>query len=367
MKVAVITYCLGYNYGAMLQTYATVKAITELGHEVELVNYHHPWSFGLDARDWHNYIGRTPGVIFTKLRTLLRQRTLRKNFSPIWSLWPLTEYYGSSAAKLRSNPPQCDCYITGSDQTWNTSTDREIFAPYFLDFGDKNIKRISYAASLGNIAFRNEDIDWVIEKLKRYSAISVRERGDVEYLKSLGIENTLHMPDPTMIVNRDVYDELIKTESHKRYQAVIYMLGGKDRQTEHLISKMLTDNGINIKDTLNIELQSFHCNGSKNKITTVAEWVDSIANAGIVITNSFHAVVFSLIYGKPFVYIKFTKRNVSKNNRVESLLGNTKESFRMIELTDDIRLQPFSSSPNFETILNSYRKSGNDFLYKNLR
>lgn len=366
MRVGVITYCLGYNYGAMLQAYATIKAISALGHEVQLVNYHHPWSFGLNSRDWRNYVGRSPRVVVYKLRTLYRQRELRKRFSPMWTLWPLTEYYGTDAEKLRKSPPKCDCYVTGSDQTWNTSYSRELFAPYFLDFGDDTIKRISYAASLGNVTFKEDDEAWIVGALKRYMAVSVREKGDVDYLKSLGVEGVVQMPDPTMIVSRSVYDELIAGEPHKKYSAVVYMLGGKDREKEALISRMLTDNGILLNDTLNIELQSFHCKGATNKITTVAGWVDAIANAGIVVTNSFHAVVFSLIYGKPFVYVKFSGNKTKSNSRVESLLEGTPEQNRMIELTADIDLSPYMVEPNFETILEGFRHKGNEYLRENI-
>lgn len=367
MKVSVITYSLGYNYGAMLQAYATIKAITGLGHDVNLINYHHPWSFGVDTRDWRNYIGRTPGVTISKLRTIYRQRILRKRFSPMWSLWPLTEYYGTEAEKLRVNPPRSDCYVTGSDQTWNTSPTRNLFAPYFLDFGDENIKRISYAASLGNVTFREEDVEWIVDRVKRYSAVSVREKHDVEYLKSLGIKHAVQMPDPTMIVDRTVYDELIANESHNRHSAVIYMLGGKDCQREQIIAKMLTDNGISLNCTLNIELQSFHCKGAQNKITTVAQWVDAIANAGIVVTNSFHAVVFSLIYGKPFVYIKFSGNKAKNNNRVESLLEDTSELYRIIDLHDNIDLSAYMQVPKFEDNINGFKKKGMDFLRQNLQ
>ncbi len=190
----------------------------------------------------------------------------------------------------------------------------------------------------------------------------MREKHDVDYLKSLGIEDTVQMPDPTMIVDRKVYDELISHESHKKYPAVIYMLGGKDRGRERLVTKMLTDNGINLKETLNIKLQSFHCTGAKNKITTVAQWVDAIANAGIVVTNSFHAVVFSLIYGKPFVYIKFSGNKARNNNRVESLLEGTDEQYRMIDLSDDIDLSTYMQTPRSDDIINGFRKKGMDFL-----
>lgn len=362
MKTAVITYCLGYNYGAMMQTYATIKAIEELGHEVQLVNYHHPWSFGPNPWDLRNYLGRTPRSIIGRISAMIKLRTLRKQFSPMWALWPLTEYYGTDGNKIIANPPKCDCLITGSDQTWNTSTARHIFAPYFLDFGSEDVKRISYAPSLGNIKFREADKDWLIDHLNRYSSISVREKGDVTYLTSLGIKDVVQMPDPTMIVPRTVYDDFIVGETHHIYDAVVYMLGEKNPHNEHVIYKLLQDNGFNSSNVLNIELQSFHCKKARNYVTTVPEWVDAIAHARIVITNSFHAVAFSLIYGRPFIYIKFTGKHTRGNNRVESLLYDTNEDFRMTNITENMDLTPFRTPPNFEKNLATFREKGLTYL-----
>lgn len=367
MKTAVITYCLGYNYGAMLQSYATIKALESIGHEVQLINFHHPWSFGLDSRDWRNYVGRSPRILMSKIKTMWKQRTLRKKFSPMWAMWPLTEYYGCDGARIIANPPECDCLISGSDQTWNTSAPRELFAPYFLNFGSDSIRRISYAPSLGNIKFREEDTEWIVERLKRYSAISVREKDDVDYLASLGIMDVVQMPDPTMIVPRNVYDELISGEEHRKYSAVIYMLGPKNKANESLLTKILDNNGICLKDTLNVELQSFHCKGAKNKVTTVAEWVDAIANAEIVITNSFHAVVFSLIYEKPFVFVKFNGNKVKSNNRIENLLNGTSEEWRMTDLSANLDLSPYYKKPEFKHKIDEFCKIGTDYLRKNIK
>lgn len=367
MRTAVITYCLGYNYGAMLQCFATVKALEGLGHEVRLINYHHPWSFGLDPRDWHNYVSRNPRVIYHKLKTLWKQRNLRKCFSPMWTLWPLTEYYGTKSDFLVARPPECDCLITGSDQTWNTSASRELFAPYFLNFGDENVKRVSYAASTGNVKFREGDINWIVGRLKKYSAISVREKGDVAYLKSLGIDNVVQMPDPTMIVPRSIYDELILNETHKRHDAVIYLLGGdKILEFQNIIPQILKKNGLNISNSININLQSFQCKRIKNRLLTVPGWVDAIANAGIVITNSFHAVVFSLIYGTPFIFVKFTGNKAGANARIESLLDGTGETFRMVELRENFDLLPYMRTPDFNDKIVEFRTKGIGFLTQEL-
>lgn len=366
MKVGVITYCLGYNYGAMMQAYATIKAIESIGHEVVLINYHHPWSFGLNPKDWRNYVGRNLRSIKYKLTTLWKQRTLRKCFSPMWALWPLSQYYGYDAELLAANPPECDCLITGSDQTWNTSYARKLFAPYFLNFGGGYIKRISYASSLGNIPFSDENKEWIIDRLRKYSAISVRENKDVAYLKSMGLENVVHMPDPTMIVDRSLYDSFIAKESHHAYDAVIYMLGEKNTDNERYVPKILEANGIDLNNTLNINPQNFHCKKAINRITTVPAWVDAIAHARFVVTNSFHGVVFCLIYNRPFIFVKFKGKKAGGNSRIESLLNSTSEAFRMIDITEDFDLTQFMRKPDFSINLQSFRAKGVAYLTSNI-
>lgn len=366
MKIAVATYCIGYNYGAMLQAFATVKVIEALGHDVVLLNQHQPWSMGLDRRDWHSYISLHPKVMIYKWSKLWQQFKLTKCFKPMWEQFPLTKYYGSDINNILDDPPACDCYITGSDQTWNTSAPRNHFAIYFLPFRDKSVKRIAYAPSLGGTRFKDTDRQWILSQLKFYSAISVRERQDVEYLTSLGIQNVEQMPDPTLIAERKIYDVFIHNEDHHKYDATIYILGGVNKELSSIIPHLLKKNGLDISNILNITLQDFKCSGAINKPTTVQKWVDAIAHSQIVVTNSFHAVVFSLIYNRPFVYIKFQGHEDSKNNRVRSILEETSQEFRMVDLEDMKSLSPYLCVPNFESELHDIRIKGINFLKINL-
>lgn len=366
MEVGIITFCIGYNYGAMLQAYALVKAIEEIGHAPRLIYYHHPWSLGLDYKDWRNYVGRTPMSTINKIRHILWQKKLYRKFSPMWESFPMTKYYGADYNKLHNDPPQYKCLITGSDQAWNTSANREIFAPYFLDFGMEDAKRISYASSLGNVRFKDEDLSWILSRLERYDAISVREKGDVDYLLSLGLQKVKHMPDPTLIIPRSAYLDFIKNETHHNYDAVIYMLGGENRRLGRNMSKWLKNNGVDLQNVLNITPMLFCCDGVRNRATTVPEWVDAISNAKFVITNSFHCVVFSLIFGRPFIYVKFSGNEKDKNSRVESLIGETSFSHRMVDFDKITSIYDFLSAPDFQREISEFRKQGISYLKTNL-
>lgn len=367
MKVVVVTYCLGYNYGAMLQAYATVKILESLGHEVILLNQHQPWSFGLNRKDWHNYVSFHPKVMLYKWKMLVKQQHLYKKFKPMWDSFLLSQYYGTDINAIIANPPTCDCLLTGSDQTWNTSPDRKYFAAYFLPFGDENILRISFAPSLGGVQFRDEDKSWILNHLKRYKYISVREKFDVDYLQSLIDTKVEQVPDPTLVANKKIYNLLIDKESHHKYDVVSYILGSKNSQMEKYIHSLLISSFGSLSNIRNITLQNFYCKGTRNELVTVPEWVDSIAYAGIILTNSFHAVVFSLMFNRPFVYIKFPRKEDFKNQRVRSLLEETDQSFRMVDLCDLKDLKVYNKPPMFESELNFLRNKGLSFLTKALQ
>ncbi len=366
MKIAVATFCLGYNYGAMLQAYATIKALESLGHEVILINQHQPWSFGVDEKNWRSYVSLKPWVIKYKWHVLWRQRKLRKCFQPMWQLFPLTEYYGVNIESIIKNPPVCDCLITGSDQTWNTSADQKFYAAYFLPFGSSNIKRIAYAPSLGGVHFKSKDLPWILDKLNNYSAISVREKEDVDYLRSLGLENVVQMPDPTLIADKKIYESFIASETHKSYDVVMYILGGKNKRLEQSLYDLLKKEDVDFSNVLNITLQDFFCKNVINKITTVQGWVDAIANAKMVVTNSFHAVVFSLIFNRPFVYINFSIKECNKNNRVKTILEGTSQRFRMIDINELNSLKPFRVYPDFRHEIDMLQEKGLKYLIESL-
>ena len=106
--------------------------------------------------------------------------------------------------KIQQNPPQADCYITGSDQVWAQLLDNINNEGFFLNFGSSQIKRISYAASFAMTSYPQELKKKLKEKLSIFSAISVRESSGVEICKELGY-NVSWVLDPTFLLEQSDY------------------------------------------------------------------------------------------------------------------------------------------------------------------
>ena len=125
------------NYGAELQTYATVRTLTELGHQVEVIDFRLTEKF--------------PMTIKEKVAAFINSLTFSDyKFNCFWKKFikNKTIHY-RNLEELKSNPPKSDCYIVGSDQVWNEEITRKKADVYFLNFGNENVLRMSYSSSIG--------------------------------------------------------------------------------------------------------------------------------------------------------------------------------------------------------------------------
>src|SRR5690554_1570173 len=220
MKIGILTQPLHDNYGGLLQAYALKEVLKEMGHEVVIVNR----SFKKLAL-WRKYasiakskiIGRklSPNVLTKK--SLLNEvsahtRKFRDKYFP-----ELSSEIKSQKDMERLNSMGFDAYIVGSDQCW-----RPLYSPsiknYFLDFAvnDTQVKRISYAASFGVSEWEFSESDTLACKnlLKKFDAISLREQSGVDLVKNkLDRDDAVHVLDPTMLLSRERYVSLVKTEN----------------------------------------------------------------------------------------------------------------------------------------------------------
>ena len=162
MKIGLLTYHHSVNNGAMLQTYATVKALKQLGHDVLIVDVRQP------EKKHSSLIGGVVNLLYFKRNKDIQN--FRNSFYPT-----LTRRY-FSVDELRNDPPQVDCLVVGSDQTWNPDISKEMALAYFLDFGDEQLRRFSYAASFGISRWPDNSTitSNVHNALNRFSCISVR-------------------------------------------------------------------------------------------------------------------------------------------------------------------------------------------------
>lgn len=349
MKIGLLTYHHSTNNGAMLQAYATVRALHELGHEVLLVDIR-------QTEDHHSgFIG-----LMANLVNIRRDHKIKKFKSRFYP--PLSRRY-YSVEELRNDPPQVDCLLVGSDQVWNPQISKEMAMAYFLDFGNENLKRISYASSFGlnqwpnNLAITSD----VKRALHRFEALSVRETTGVNILNETFGENSTLVVDPTMLFCE--YNELTGLIP-ERNEVVCYKLNRTSDFYGNIgMVKRMT--GIPVRLLNN----AYPVRGLRYTYPpSIEEWIQRIGGARYVITDSFHGTVFSILYKRDFVVIT---NNNGRDSRLHDLLKNLgleERAFDSVKALQDNKrwMQPVDYS-QVMLKLNVLRENSWSYIKRNIR
>ena len=304
MKIALLTFFSADNYGAILQAYATVKALQAYGHEVELVDY----SIS------------EPSPLFKKILLYpkhLKFECFRRKYFPM-----KTRKYPTFET-LRSNPPIADCYLVGSDQVWNVELSQYKIRGFLLDFGGEQIIRASYASSFGVENWI--DSKWIKyddakQLFERFDYISVRETSGLNILSNrFYIRNVKSVIDPVMLFSN--YSELTGPVV-PRNDIVLYKL--HDSAAFYSLSKHLGARlGISVRSIGSIRrIKGIECHYPDG----VEGWIRSIAGARFIMTDSFHGTVLSILYARQFVVFNGLKERFT---RISSLL-------ELLDLSDRI-------------------------------
>lgn len=297
MKVSILTYHWEDNYGATMQAYATYRAIKELGHSPEFIDLRLPYNPSLKSR-----------LVFGLKR--MRFNSFRKKYFK-----NLTSKTYWSVEELRNNPPESDCYLVGSDQTWNPQIGKKLLPAFFLTFGDDNVKRVSYATSIGlnkwevSPYISNEEIK---ESLKKFDRILLREDSAIKIAKDFFEADAVQVIDPVLLFPK--YSEL--TGDIKPSNEIITYKLINDEGFYEMAGEMAKKMNLPIRSIGSVRKPSGYRASYPEK---VEDWIKRFAEASYVVTDSFHGTVFSLLYHTPFViYIG----NPSRATRIVSLLTN---------------------------------------------
>jgi len=361
MKICILTQPLGANYGGVLQAYALQKVLEDMGHTVTTLRFPVllPW---------------IPKGYKKPITTLLRfaSKYLKGNKSIAccdpdrqtrYAYQELFRFVDShircmpvSAPVSRKMLPDFDAYIVGSDQVW-----RPLYSPFlpnfFLDFlADAPVKRIAYAASFGVDTWEaDEEMTAIIRPLaQRFDAISVREESGVALCEEfLGVQAEV-MPDPTLLLTAADYLRLCPAQENKQEAYIAaYILDRGDRENS-FIDRISTVMGLPVKNIGDLDW-SIHSD-------SVESWIEGIAHASFVITNSFHGTIFSLLFKRDFCSIVHNGRGAS---RFTSLLRTVGIQDHLIDETQLEHYTPSNKPIDYEevmTILSGIREKGYSFL-----
>lgn len=327
MKIKTITCHRVYNYGASLQAYALQHYLETLGHNVEIIDYwpkqfhgrYNLWFFPQESK-YFKIVCKLPllkyplGLLrnIRMLKTWGRKKAFT-NFEKKYMHISPVRYFTSE--ELKSNPPKADAYITGSDQVWNTDMENGRYPAYYLDFGDKKTKRISYAASFGIPLVNDKYKDFVAEELNKIDFISVRENSGLSVLDTLGISRGTNVLDPVFLLSPNEWNNLSDFADDygltSNQYILVYDFTHDDTRIRNMAVKLAEGKKmpiVSINDYATIDYASKNINNAGP-----LEFLKLIKNASAVVCNSFHATAFSVIFQKEFyVYPLIKQRNSSR-------------------------------------------------------
>jgi len=313
MKICIITCQNAYNYGARLQVYALSHSLQQRGHEVEVIDYRPEYMRG-DVKIWF-WPGASIkqwGKLLLQLPARLRVKRRQPYFDHFSKMYiPLTKRIYWTIDELRANAPQADLYIAGSDQIWNTDFPNGTDPGYYLDFGDKAIRRISYAASFATEDIRPESRAFVQRNLARFDAISVREHSALAILDALGFTGT-EVLDPVFLLSKEAWQNIADDIGKGEKYVLVY---------DFMSSPSIRREAERIAKEKNLKIYSIghkrmrYCN--KNYIyATPQTFLALIRNASHVVSNSFHGTAFAMLFGVPYSIVE---REDGLNTRLRDL------------------------------------------------
>lgn len=307
-KVSVITLQNIKNYGSVLQALATQKVFEDIGCTVDFYNYRRPneSSVGKRIKTWvrgQPFLKKIAmGIVL--FPSFIKQKFIFEGF--VRKYLHQQKNVVSSIEDFEKCTFDADIFCTGSDQTWNSNWNGGVLPEMFLTFAPASAKKIAYAASMGKSKLDDYEVDSLRRYLRAYSAISVRESSAVCIVKEqLGIPAVSQVLDPTLQVSREFWLSLLtkkqkESKSKGRY-VLLYQLNTNKEMDNYAATFAKKKNWKLVRFCTRYD-QIFKC-GQSAVIPKVTDFIALIANAGCVITDSFHASAFSCNMNVPMISI----------------------------------------------------------------
>ncbi len=298
-KIGIITIHRINNYGAMLQSYALNKYLTNQGFDVKTIDFR-------TSRVAESYKIFSPIKSITSiprnLQALLYSSKLRKRKSNMLNFLkehlPMTENSYCSNEELKKSPLNYDYYICGSDQIWNVNCPNYSEA-YFLSFVEDGKLKISYGASMGEGCVEPGTEEIFKNLLKDFNKISVREEYAKKSLSAVCNKKVDTVIDPVFLLNKEQWNNLLPDFKNKGKYILFYALRGDIKGMREFVREISKKSKLPII-VVTMNLREMLYKNKKRYDAGPIEFLNLIKNAEYVCTNSFHGVAMSLIFEKKF-------------------------------------------------------------------
>lgn len=345
MKIAILTLPLHINYGGILQAFALQTILRRMGYKTEILN--------------NSYNPSLFRIVLSVIKTMLLHLFGKRRELKVKSIWEQRVMYMRKSQRIlsfienhlsqtksqlsyvgikKTINHRFDVVIVGSDQVWRKAYNVSFpLDSWFLGFASDNVKKIAYAASFGidYSDYTSEEITKCGEAFARMNAVSVREISGLLIIKDIhGWTPKGDCPvvlDPTLLLKAEDYIACFEklrigdTEKKHSSKALVYVLD-ECEFTEPLIESLMPDFDVRQLTSCDVKTDS--------PLIAPDEWLNEIRTSDIVVTDSFHCCVFSIIFHKPFIIIG---NKVRGNARLESLSKLLSLGDRFVNSIEDFR------------------------------
>lgn len=346
-KIEIVTFSRAHNYGAMLQAYALEETLIKRKYDTTLLNYRDKFI----EKEYRIFkINRTNIITIIKsivkdiifFNKNVKRYMACKKFEDNNLLFGNIEYKDAESLKNYKN---ADILIAGSDQIWNMKITNGLSDVYTLNFGDKNIKKISYAASIGDIDLMKENTNCYKLKIKNIDNISVREEDAKIELDKIMEKKINVVVDPTLLLNVNDWNHAIKNIQVINQNYIVAYVIQPDEEYVKIVNYLSEKTGLKI---VHFGVKN---PGYKNILKCAytegpLEFINYIKNAKYVVATSFHATIFSILFNKKFFIIPHKKTG----SRVTNLLKKLNISGRTFESFDEFKNIDYDFETDWEKV-----------------
>lgn len=362
-KIGIVTLHAIANYGGILQCYAMQTVLRRMGYDVEKIELS-MWRKPLTPlqkmliypyRIFKKKVLKLQSPI--KLEQHQYEIAMKKYNRAKYTMPFINDHINRKNVYSYSELDSKEYYalVVGSDQIWRPQYARNANADIrdaYLRFAKEwDAKKIAYAASYGTdiCEYTDEEKRDCGELLKQFDAVSVRETSGIEICHQMGRNDACQVLDPTMLLTKDDYGSLVPENYPKSEGDLMCYVLDKSEDAQAIINYVAQMKGLNPFEVI---AQSDTEDSSQEEYyqPPVEKWLRGFMDAKFVVTDSFHACVFSILFGKPFVVLANQQRG---NARYQTLLKMFGLEDRLVyafekEKMDNILRSDFS--PNMENL-----------------
>lgn len=307
--IGILTFQHSNNFGALLQTFGLYKKVTDLGFDCEIIDYR------CEAQE-KSQVPHLPKLrknIYLYLVNWLRDPS-RLKFKTLQKF--LRTYVNVSAKCDRKSISRLankyDKILVGSDLVWDMSTQGGDLS-YFLDFETNTSKKIAFASSIG-FPWSEDDKIRIKPLLKDFQHIAVRETLSADWVDELIGKRPPVVCDPTLLLTKEEWLPFIKPNEHHEKYVLVYFETDNNDCIDTAIAYAR-------KHNLKVKRIEYGLSTEYERVLpySISDFLSLIYHAELVVTASYHGILFSLYFNKPLIY--FLRRQTSRVDTLVEKLG----------------------------------------------